>query len=392
MEIDQILKTLDWLDEERRKDKASIAALQERVLSYEGDIDLANQQIRALSAEVARLTAIVGRIDQFDESILQLRLESKRRDEELEKQLRKSLEEAEKVRRVEMRAVDQSIADVRKGLEPISEIRRTVNARIDDVLRLDRSIEELRQKLSDLERSSDESARSYRLGEESRRQDTKRLTDAQGEISALRKRVDEQRAQVELLSNTQRKVDGRLNEVLTVEEERRVAQAKFLEQQALWQVERDRSWKEWVGRLEAIEKAATDVEAQLQAMDATHQIVKRSQNTLETLSERVERRINEITEIQRLTEERFRQEWTTFKADDQKRWTNYTLVQDEQRSESERQQEKITQRVTQLEDNQQHDRDVLNQMGDQTEKRLQSLLSLTHEWVANYERIMGKVR
>ena len=34
---------------------------------------------------------------------------------------------------------------------------------------------------------------------------------------------------------------------------------------------------------------------------------------------RFERRINEITEMERLTEERFRQEWVTFKADDQKR-------------------------------------------------------------------------
>ena len=31
-----------------------------------------------------------------------------------------------------------------------------------------------------------------------------------------------------------------------------------------------------------------------------------------------------------LTEERFRQEWVNFKADDQKRWTNYTLAQEEQ--------------------------------------------------------------
>ena len=33
--------------------------------------------------------------------------------------------------------------------------------------------------------------------------------------------------------------------------------------------------------------------------------------------------------LQRLAEERLRQEWVTFKADDQKRWTGYTLSQDE---------------------------------------------------------------
>ena len=39
----------------------------------------------------------------------------------------------------------------------------------------------------------------------------------------------------------------------------------------------------------------------------------------------------------RLTEDRFRQEWVAFKADDQKRWTNYSLVQEEQSRELNRQ-------------------------------------------------------
>ena len=44
------------------------------------------------------------------------------------------------------------------------------------------------------------------------------------------------------------------------------------------------------------------------------------------MKQRFDRRLNEITEMQRLVEERFRQEWVSFKADDQKRWTNYTLI------------------------------------------------------------------
>jgi hypothetical protein len=31
--------------------------------------------------------------------------------------------------------------------------------------------------------------------------------------------------------------------------------------------------------------------------------------------------------LQRLTEERFRQEWITFKGDDQKRWADFFLLQ-----------------------------------------------------------------
>lgn len=160
----------------------------------------------------------------------------------------------------------------------------------------------------------------------------------------------------------------------------------------MWQVERDRAWKDWTARFGTMEKQAQEVEEQLQAMESTHQIVRRSQETLGGLAERVERRINEITEIQRLGEERFRQEWVTFKADDQKRWTNYTLSQDEQRSDLVRQNERLVGRVTELEDHLQDNQDLLRQVNEQTEKRLQSLLAMVHEWVTAYERAIGQLK
>ncbi len=111
---------------------------------------------------------------------------------------------------------------------------------------------------------------------------------------------------------------------------------------------------------------------------------------MDELAQKVDRRINEITEIQRLSEERFRQEWVTFKADDQKRWTNYTLTLEEQRNEATRQYEKLGERVTLLEDNTQEIQDVLHQINEQTEKRLQSLLSIVHNWVSSYDGNLGQ--
>jgi hypothetical protein len=36
MEQEQLIKRLEWLDDERRKDKTTIATLEERLLSLEG--------------------------------------------------------------------------------------------------------------------------------------------------------------------------------------------------------------------------------------------------------------------------------------------------------------------------------------------------------------------
>src|SRR3990172_2523502 len=319
MDSDQILKHLEWLDDERRKDKDIISKQEDRITSLEGNIAAAHQQIKDLSGEVARLSAVSGRMDGYDESLLQQRIEINRQFEEIEKQVRKREEEMEKVRRVEMRAVDGSLAEMRKEIEPISGVRRSMQARVEEETRLARLIDELRIKVQDMRRNEEEYSRTYRLIEDGRRQDSKRLVDLQGEVTALRKRADEQRGQGELLAANLRKADARLNEIATVDAERRDALTGFLEKQALGQGEYERTWKEWQTRIETMDRRASEMEAQLISMDETHRAVKRVKESTDELIQRVERRVNEITEVQRLAEERFRQEWVTFKADDQKR-------------------------------------------------------------------------
>ena len=392
MEFDQVLKQLEWLNDERRKDKDIISKQEERLIALEGGISAANQQIKDLNSEIVRLTTIVGRMDDFDSGLLQLRLEINKQIEELDKQTKKREEEMEKVRRVEMRSADTSFAEIRKELEAFSGINRSINARIEEEARLAKIIDDLKTKIQDLQRSEEEYTRTYRLIEDGRRQDSKRLVDLQGEVAALRKKSDEQRGQLDVVSSNLRKNEGRLTEAITKDADRQDAQDAFVEKQAMQQVEFERTWKEWQQHIEKIDRQSSDVEQQFQALDSTHNEVKRVKNTIEELQSRIERRINEITEVQRLSDERFRQEWVTFKADDQKRWTNYTLTQEEQRNELSRSLEQLADQLMDMKLGQQESQDLIQEMNEETEKRLQTLLSLAHDWVAAYERSVGSKR
>ncbi|MEJ2707283.1 MAG: hypothetical protein P8074_06685 [Anaerolineales bacterium] len=392
MEMEQILKQVDWLDDERRKDKTRLGALEERMTALEGNIPPLAREIKDLSGEITRLSTLISRMDHFDEAMLQQRIETKKYFEELERQIQKRDEEGEKVRRVEIHALENSLADLRKELDPLPDIKRSLKVRMDEENRLAKLIDEVRARIENVRRSEEEYTRSFRLLDDGRRQDSKRLTDLQGEVAALRKRLDEERGKVELNSNALKKTETRLNEMAILESERRESLENFLENQALRQVERDRTWKEWQARFEIIETQTADVEGHLQNLETTHREVKRSQQAVDELAQKVDRRINEITEIQRLSEERFRQEWVTFKADDQKRWTNYTLTIEEQRGESRRQYDKLADRVTHLEDTIQEIQDLIHQMNEQTEKRLQTLLSSVHDWVSGFENSIGRSR
>lgn len=390
MDIERIQKNVDWLDEERRKDKSALVKLEERMTAIEGNLSTTIKQIKDLGGELTRISAILTRMNQFDEALLQHRIETKQSVDELEKASKKREEEMEKVRRVEMRALDNNIAEIRKELGIIPEIKRGLQSRVDEEVRLSRLIDETREKIDVVRRNEEEFTRSYRILEDARRQDAKRTVDLQGEVAAIRKRVDDQRGQMEVASANLRKAEARLNELITIENERRQAMDVFLENQALLQVEREKVWKEWQVKFDDMDKKSDEVEAHLQNLDATHRAVKRAQQSLEELSQKVDRRINEMTEMQKLAEERFRQEWATFKADDQKRWTNYTLIQEEQRNESSRHFDRLTERVTNIDERLQESQDLLQQIYEQTERRLQSLLAVAHEWATAYEETIGK--
>lgn len=392
MEIEQIIKQVDYVDDELRKDKIKIGSLEERIISLEENIPALASQIKDLTSEVSRFSTVFTRMDNFDEELLQLRVETKQYFDELERQINNVREESEKIRRAEFGAIDSSIRELRKDIEELPDINRRLEDRVEEEIRLARSIEEVRNKMEGIRRDEEEYTRTIRLLEDGRRQDAKRLTDVLGEVTAIRKRIDEQRGQIELNSVAARKLETRMNELAQLEVERRESQEAFLEKQALLQVERDRQWKEWQARFDQIEQQTIEVENNLQSIQLTHRDVKRINQTVEELTQKLDRRINEITEIQRLAEERFRQEWVSFKADDQKRWTNYTLTQDEQRNEALRQQEKISEKIIELEDVVQEISDLLQQANELAEKRLQSLRSVVHDWVSEYERLIGPSR
>jgi DNA repair exonuclease SbcCD ATPase subunit len=392
MDTEQLQKRIQWIEEDRRKEKDAIALLENRITTLEGSLSSSLQQGKDLSGEITRLSAVTVRMDQYDQALVKARIEGKQTVEDLDKTIKLRIDELEKFHRAETRSFESSIVELQKQLEVIPKLDKNIQARIDVEIAIRRSIDELRNKIDEVRIEEEEYTRTIRLLEDGRRQDAKRIVDLQGEVNALRKRMDDQRGQTELSNTNLHKLDTRINELVTIESERRDLMTGFLDKQAITQVERERTWKEWQVRFDTVEKQAVDIESQLVSLDTTHREVKRAQTSLEELTQRVERRINEITEIQRLSEDRFRQEWVTFKGDDQKRWTNYTLTQEEQRNEAIRQFDKLAEQSTRLEDELQEVNDLLQQANELAEKRLQSIMALAHDWVTTYERTMGHSR
>ena len=158
------------------------------------------------------------------------------------------------------------------------------------------------------------------------------------------------------------------------------------------QASRERVWADWEERFKTIDQQSNELAARLKDIETIELTVKRAQSSFNDLVEKINRRVNELTEVQRLGEQRFRQEWSTFQADAQKRWSGFTLGQEESQKEAKRKQESLSARVAQLEDGMQDLQDISRHLSEQTDGLLQNLVQVVQDSLAEGERYLSSTR
>jgi chromosome segregation ATPase len=390
MEFEQLVKRLEWLDEEHRKTRNVIITLEERMAALEANIDTVAKQIKPLAKQISDIANTTARLDQFDDIFARQRDDMNKAIDEIEKRHQKRELEITKRHYEDIEPFPKAIEELRRNIESeFPPIKRDIKARLLEEARLNEAIKELKPPIDDAVRIAHEAIRTQHVFDEARRQEAKRVADLQGELVALRKRIDEARSKADLNLDGFKNMDNRIRELQNSEMERKAAQNAFIEQQTIAQIDRDRSYKDWKEKFDAI-KLQTDVfDNQVVRLEETLRNAKRAQETYTELNTKLERRINEVTEMQRLAEDRLRQEWVTFKADDQKRWTGYTLSQDEGTKDVRRLVQKLEERISPYDERIETVQDQMHQTASATEQQLQELMNVAHEWLSAYERIMG---
>ena len=224
MEFEQIIKRLDWLDEEHRKDKETIDVLTQQISNLEGELKAANKKIKELNNQFSKLSSAPARIDQYDTALTNQRTDLLKYIDDQNKKRQDNLVEIDKRYQVQFDGITQSVADLHKLKDPIAEVKRELKTRADEETRRGKLIAEWEVRMQEMVQTVEDVLRAQKVAEEPRRQDSKRLVDLQGELSAARKRLDESRQKIDLFSDNIRRIETRLNEILTSEAERRQAQ------------------------------------------------------------------------------------------------------------------------------------------------------------------------
>ena len=390
MEFEQIVKRLEWLDKQQRENKDALSSLSEHLNSFETSVNAVSKQIKTLSKQITEIAPATKRVDQFETMLTKQRNDIIKLIEEKDKAHTHAEREITKQFQPELAEISKSLTQI-KTTTPASilEIKKQLKERTDEIQRMLTNISDFKTHVDQATRSNDDVLHSLKAMDETRKNDLKHITDIQGELTAIRKRVDENRDKYTMTADGIRNIENRFTDLIASELERKQAQAAFLEQQAIAQIDRDRAWKEWKEKYEAFQKESSNFDSRVQVLDEALRGAKKAQDTYLELNTKLERRISEVTEMQRLAEDRLRQEWVSFKVDDQKRWTGYSLSNEESFRDIRKDLQKAEDRITPLNDVTQVLQDQMHQVTDTTEKELQEMMNIVHEWMVSYQRIMG---
>ena len=390
MDIEELAKKIEWLEREQRKDKATINSLKQTQTETDNTLSLLQTQNKDLAAELKRAQATESKFTLIDKQLQQNRAVLNKTLQDLEKRRIKIESDASEQRKLDAERTNKTIQELRGMVDSFNDLRPALKLVQSEDQKTSLTQQEFEKKLKDLITKQEELALLLRTFEEIRKTDQKRLVELQGDLIATRKRSEEGKEKVELNFDNIQALDNRINELLLSEGDRRQSQAAFMEKINGLYYEREKEIRNAIQRFESIVKQRIDLDEKILKLDNLEVSLTRIRDNFNEINSRFERRINEITEIQRLSEEKYRQEWMGLKADDQKRWTNFTLLQDDNIHNVDDKLEKLENRLTRSEDTIQSLSDLINLTNEVTESQFQNLMNWSHEYLAKMENLTGK--
>lgn len=384
MNIDDLIKKVVMLEDENQSNQKTIVALNKRVKDAEESNISFLETIRDTKKEMERLISKTSQLEQFVSTLTQMRVDLNREQKSLEGFHKQFSAGLEKIQQDATKAVSQLIADMRAEFD--AKLDKRMRTFFEEDSRLVKKVEEMEKSVNDNLRQDQTFRQQMGSSIEEMRRVSKKMDTLQNEVITASKRQEEIQGKMEVISNDQRKNENRLNEIQASENLRKIEHTNYMEQQSVLGLDRERVWKEW---MKQFEDTSHNLTITLQDVTSRQQELKQTKETFDEITTRFERRVNELTEMHRILEEKLQQEWTTYKADEQKRWTNYSLLSGEAQGGFSRQFENLQSRMNVVEDRNKETQEMLIMMSSELQKSMQGLMKMINNWIETFEDIRG---
>jgi chromosome segregation ATPase len=329
MDINQAAKMIEWLDEERRKDKTSIATLEERLVQHQDTITALQRRLNSLESDQTVIKEHSTSSMRENEMMELVRKEIRQIMESAEAKRLTAEREAERRTNLDMQSINRPVQELTEKINRLEKATTEMPAMATDRDRVTNVVGNLQQRVDDLYKKLEEPDRRLAFLEEQRRQDARRISEVETNFPEVQKQIDSIRPKLSLLEDLSLRNERKVQDVQDGDRSRREQIQQFIDQQNLLLQQRDQQINDLVRQFGEQDSIMQRNIERFETWSETYRAMKQIVDDFQRISDRLERRINEVAEMQRLSEERFRQEWNDWRSDDQKRWKQFTLSNDE---------------------------------------------------------------
>jgi kinetochore protein SLK19 len=389
---DQIDKQISWLDEQRRKDAEQIKHLERKLESALEVVNSQENQIKQLTSEVTRLAALTTQIRQFDDALGKQRDSFSQKISDSEGLFLERQKHHEDIRKHDYEELSKSLSELQLELRDIGQIKDALEARKQEEIRIQREIDTFNELQDRFEINLDEQIRNVNSVEESRRLDVKRIADLQSESTELRVKLDSLRGAQDTVEDRLRRMEAEIDKTTKNVEGRNEIYTLWEEKQELRIVEFEKKWKEWQSVFDAIQQKAMEVDERIIKYDENYRALSQTRLDLDKVIEKLERRISEISEMQRFNDERIKQEWTSYQSDEQKRWNTHKLTNDELWRDHGRIHEKMANELTNLDEKLSDSISVIEEIADNSYQRIMDLFATVSDWAEAIDKKSNEIK
>ena len=305
MDLTQALQTLKWLDEERRKDRAIIAKLEERVQEQKRQSARRASQIEELQASLSRAQSQLSSIDEFEQVVSNYKKELTFQLEQREEEWQKERAEAKRLRRLEHEALKEHLNRVEKELRILPQYDEQLKAGQAEDERMSQKLQELEATVADQGKRIEDSTNTVAYLEERRRSDHRRLTETEQSFLVIQKGIDSLAQKHPVLEQSVQKQATRIDEAMQMARKLE----KPIEELRISDFEREQRMQAYVDQAQEVAEELERIREQTHGFIERREEVKRALKALEKFRTRIERRQDEMSERQRIAEERVEREW-----------------------------------------------------------------------------------
>jgi chromosome segregation ATPase len=325
LDLTQAMQTLKWLDEERLKDKATVATLQERTQSQEQQLAQQAAQIQELQIALAGVQGVLSRVTEFEQLVSNYKNELVLQMDQREETRRKEQAEAGRLRRIEYETLTTNLNRLEKDMRVLPHYDEELNARRAENQRLSEALQRVEVTLSDLSKRSDDRVQAVTYLEEQRRADNRRIANLESDTTELHRRTESLTTKFPLLEDTLQKQRASIEEA--IQETKKLE--KPIEELRISDFQREQKMKQYLDQGEQVAQEMERMRAQTHGFIEQRQLVKRALEKLEGFQARIEKRQNEVSEMQRVAENRVKRQWEEWQDEQEKQQKKRDVITEE---------------------------------------------------------------